>query len=538
MPEATKTLLDAIIDKERCKYNTLIAAQIWNDRLNFFNSLGITLSIMSLRTGLNYNALWRAAYNLKMDTVVGNIELAVSQKKLLDQILPGNVHALRPVEAAELWQKNSAALLLEGITRHIFAHKCGLNANSLRSAIWRFEKSLPPSNKVRESKKFLERKIEQVNNRIALKHTADTWLNNKNHLLKHKASMALLTADTDTKITTYADISAQRQQCLQKKIELQQNFLESLVSVKNSDEVKKGAGSQWSKNRDLFKQEGITRKIYAQHCNVGRSNIDKLIKRNSQLTYNIPVEQQKIIKQIVDNTQCQGITKKAVNAYVVHEHLMKKHKIKPFAFARLSDVKIENFYYTYHERLRARQQPSLKQLGFLNEMMSRYQSSSDGRTLASILIKHKTELMAEKIPQVMFAKYNNISLFKLRDEVTKARSEDVNVKKSSIATVLIQPEKLYPNSRRRAWEKLSLRSKKVLEGFISDHKCVGNIRSSAKAWQLHNKYLQAEGIEHLAFSYRCQIVHRNFINTVNRLPIEVALATPEIFVNENKPDVI
>ena len=496
-----KNQLDSIIMDQGCKKNVSLTAEVWDKNNKFFDSLGITLPAICYRTGLNYKVLWQAVDNIRMKRVMQNTPLTDRQKTVLEQILPCNGEHLGPADAAELWQRNSVQLLLAGISRTMFAFHCSLNTNALKSAIWRHEKNSHTPQLVSDTERVLEKLI---------------LLNGGKNISDSKACSALTTAVQEEKLICYTDIVTHRKEQAAIKEVQQKELLTRLVDVNAYPDKKIAATSSWITNKALFKETGISRNMLASHCKLSRSHIDKLIRTENRANSDIPLDQQEIIRLVMSKTRCYGVTSKAVAAFMNNEALMTKHKIRTFAFARIANVNINAFDYVYYEKLRAEEQPTSKQQGVLERIMGEHKGSSDVRYLSYVFLKHREELLAEKITQALFAKFNQLALAKFKSALFDLRNNSKKPLTQVVTPELTVSQKLYPNSRRNNWEKLSPASKKMLEEFISTEGCVGNTRKSAMLWHQKKDVLHAEGIDYLAFSYRCQLQHRTFIKTVNR----------------------
>lgn len=173
--EQSKHQVDEIIERYRCKNNLNNAAQVWDEKHNTLSALGITPPMFAYRAEVTNHSFWRAVTNIEIERDVQNVSLSNRQTTLLEKIIPRSAFAIPHLEAAKIWQINANNLLLEGISRQMFANRCGIKFDCFRTANWQCEKFEPTPINLLKSQRLVEKKINLDNMVLKRKKMGGNW---------------------------------------------------------------------------------------------------------------------------------------------------------------------------------------------------------------------------------------------------------------------------------------------------------------------------------------------------------------------------
>jgi len=198
---------------------------------------------------------------------------------LLEKIIPRAVLPIAHLEAAELWQINANNLLLEGISRQIFAHHCDIKFNCFRTANCQCEKSSPTNNNIIRSQRLVEKKINLDNMVLKRKKLGSEWRSKEFQRHEYDDSLATLSARTNQKITVYQEIVPQkkakgepasddRKKAWESIDPSNQVITELLIEQENCLNNTEVAARIWCQYKDQLQDQGVNDNAFSYKCAV------------------------------------------------------------------------------------------------------------------------------------------------------------------------------------------------------------------------------------------------------------------------------
>ncbi|MEG3133946.1 SET domain-containing protein [Rouxiella sp. T17] len=430
--ERRKNKLDAIIKTQNCMKGAKYAAEVWCNNYWNLEAAGVTLPILSYRTGIYLKTLQQAVLNRKEEIKVMDTPYTASQIALLDKIVPKGAISIE--QGAKLWHENFVALTLEGITRNAFGYRCRINFSSLRTAVYHYERAQQNIKKSVDPIMLMQKIILHDSCLNDERNTSAAWVFNKAILTNNNVSLEMFAQQCRVNLQPVIEKVAYLEKEARTLNEQHQHMMNSVVNVKMSNIDKEEAGKLWLANEDKFRKIGLTRGIFAQHCKMSKSNLDRGIVQEKQKRVPLSLSQLKIVTQIIQKTRCHGNINKTVTAYITHQDILDQNQISASTFAHKSNVGLNVFHDRYAYQSKAHIKLTERQSLILSQMPDVLLAHNDVRVLAKLYLSNKELLSKENITQAIFAKYHDIKYLSLKAWVHKLKKREL-----SLPLALAQP---------------------------------------------------------------------------------------------------